>query len=331
MMRSIRLSPIRWLGFAIGGGFIGLFAFFLGNNLIDQAYYDKGVQAYQEGNCDRSQSELNTFLKRTGANESDEQTVRAKAIQTECNLLQSVLTQQKSGQLPIALSTSAEFAQRYPQSPLMDFLRQNMIALFAKNRVDALAKPTSCKRFENLIKENLVPESNQPDFYQACGKVLADSGQYHHAIALYEKFLDQFSKHALIKKMKQAYAQALYAEAQVKGAGNIPPPIQGGTTGDGSTVVEVRNDSPEKMRIVFGGPTPRVEELEPCKDCQTYSNPPSACPNKGPVGNYTVDSGQYRIIVKSIATHKVTPYTGDWSLTQNTLYTSCFFIVHRPI
>jgi hypothetical protein len=182
------------------------------------------------------------------------------------------------------------------------------------------------------MQHKLVPQVNQPEFYQACGKALADSGVYPKAIALYETFLDQYPDHALAKPMKRAYAQALYADAQSKGAGTIPPPVQGGTTGDGSTVIEIRNDSPEKMRIVFGGPTPRVEELEPCRDCQTYTNnPPKQCPGVGPIGTYTVDPGQYRIIVKSIGDRTVTPYTGDWPLSANTRYNNCFYIVRRPL
>ncbi|NJP12566.1 MAG: hypothetical protein HC866_26435 [Leptolyngbyaceae cyanobacterium RU_5_1] len=45
----------------------------------------------------------------------------------------------------------------------------------------------------------------------------------------------------------------------------------------------IRNDSPEKMRIVFSEPTPRLEELAPCTECKTYvGQAPKGCPNNAP-------------------------------------------------
>jgi outer membrane protein assembly factor BamD (BamD/ComL family) len=328
---NFKLSLNQWISLIMLGSSAGAIVFVIRDRQITQSYYDSGMQAYQQADCDRAQSEFNIFLEKSSADETDEQIVQAESVNKECDLLKSISAQQRSGQPAPVLVASSQLAERYPNSALLDPLRQKTTDLFAENKVQKLAQSASCNKLEPLIKNNLIPQPSQPQFYQACGQVFAKNGEHSQAIALYEKFLNQFSNHQLTKAVKTSYAQALYAEAQAKGAGNLPAPSQGGATGDGSTVVEIRNSSPEKMRIVFGGPTPRVEELEPCQDCETYGTSPTQCPNKGPVGRYTVDSGQYKMVVKSVGESTVIPFTGTWSLAANTLYMNCFYIVRNPL
>lgn len=329
-MRSIQLSPIQWIGIVVGSLAVGFVALNIRKNVINQSHYNSGLQAYEQGNCPLAQSELNTFLQNFASDETNNRVVQAKAVNSECNLLTSISTQQQSGKQAEAFTTSIKFAQRYPNSSLMTLLRQKMAGLLANNKVAALVQSESCHNYALIEDRDLIPDANQPDLYLACGQVLTKSGKYATAIEFYEKFLDRFPNHALAKDIKQDYAQALYADVEAKGAGTIPPPPQRGSTGNGSTVVEIRNDAPEKMRIVFGGPTPRVEELEPCTSCQTHiGEPPKSCPNQGPLGRYRVDPGQYRIIVKSVGNSYVTPYTGNWSLTANAIYSHCFYIVRH--
>jgi hypothetical protein len=320
----------RWLGIPAIGLVIGLTTFYGGQNLLNQYHYGQGLNAYEQGNCERALPELETYLQNTTADEMDDQVGRVKQIQKECGQYNVVVQYQQSGKPDYTLATIGKFSAQYPKSSLMNHLRPLASTLFASQPIEVLAKPISCQQFNHL--KELILTADAPQFYSACGKSLAENGDYEQSIAIYENFLNQFPHHKLSPGIKQAYAQTLYDEAQAKGAGNLPQPSEGGTTGDGSTQVEIRNESPEKMRIVFGGPTPRVEELEPCKECQSYTNtPPKNCPNKGPVGTYTVDPGQYRIVVKSIGNRTVTPYTGDWNLNNRTKYTNCFFIVQRPL
>jgi TolA-binding protein len=328
----IQFSPVQWVSIVVGSFVIGSLAINVIKHAIKQFQYNNGVKAYEQANCDRALSELNTFLEDASADDTNDQVAKARAIKAECNLLASVSTHQESNKPALALATSLEFAQLYPNSPLNAPLQAKTTALFSDHRASALAQLTSCQRLEQLTASSPIPKANQPELDYSCGQVFAKSGKYPNAIALYERFLNQYPDHRLAKDVKQGYARALYAEAQAQGSGNIPPPSAGGSTGDGSTMVEIRNDSPERMRIVFGGPTPRVEELEPCKDCQTFtSDLPTACPNKGPVGRYAVAPGQYQIVVKSIGGSTVIPFTGTWSLGANTRYIHCFYIVRQPL
>jgi outer membrane protein assembly factor BamD (BamD/ComL family) len=326
----LQFSPKQWIGIAAGGFLIGVLLINGIKHAIKQSHYNNGVKAYEQADCDQALSELKSFLEDSPASDTNDQVAKARAINAECNLLTSVSTQQSSNKPALALATSLEFAQLYPTSPLRTPLQAKTTALFTDYRASALAQLASCQKLEALTASSPIPKENQPEFDYSCGQVFAKNRKYTNAIALYERFLNQFPGHALSTDVKQGYARALYAEAQAQGSGTIPPPSAGGSTGDGSTTVEIRNDSPERMRIVFGGPTPRVEELGPCKDCETFNGaPPSACPNKGPVGRYSVAPGQYQIVVKSIGSSTVTPFTGTWPLNANTRYIHCFYIIRR--
>jgi hypothetical protein len=290
-------------------------------------HFESGLAAYEKGDCDRAIPEINTYLENRSADSTDEKDVKARIIQAECKLFGDILTSQQTGAVDSALVFGAEFAKQYPNSPLMSKIRD----MFAQQPVTALASLSSCKKFE-AITQSLIPQGNVPSFYQACGKVFENAQNYTGAVSLYETFFDRFPKHALTSAMLKSYSQVLYAKAKSEGAGNIPPPSASQSTGDGSTVIEIRNDSPERMRIVFGGPTPRIEELPACSTCETYSIiPPVMCPERGPIGRYTVEPGDYKVVVKSVGGGQVRPFIGNWSMARNTVYSHCFYVVRQGV
>ncbi|NET49013.1 MAG: hypothetical protein F6K09_09870, partial [Merismopedia sp. SIO2A8] len=105
-----------------------------------------------------------------------------------------------------------------------------------------------------------------------------------------------------------------------------------GYTGDESTVVIIRNDSPEAMRIVLSGTDPQFQDLAPCEDCQSFvESSPTGCPEKGPEARFVLTPGNYNVLVRSIGDRAVTPFTGTWQLGQGSEYYSCFYIVQSPI
>ncbi|MBE9124987.1 MULTISPECIES: tetratricopeptide repeat protein [unclassified Coleofasciculus] len=115
-----------------------------------------------------------------------------------------------------------------------------------------------------------------------CGKSVRNSNDHTNAIEMYERFLEDYPQHQLASAVELTLAQSMVAEAKAQGAGKIERPGRSGLTVSGTTVVEIRNDSPEDMRIVFSGSEPRFEELARCADCQKYvGQPPESCPNNG--------------------------------------------------
>ncbi len=282
---------------------------------MHQQRYSAGLKAYEKADCDRAIAEFDQFLK---SDSDDDQAMNAKAKKAQCQAFQTVQSQ-ASDQKILAAAT---FIDRYSGSDLANILKQQTTPLLKTNAV----KASVCDRTDLLAKTEILSKPTEPDFYQACGQSYTNQQDFAKAAGMYEKFLDEFPEHSQIATVKTALIKALSADHTA--AGILPPPIAQGATSDGSTTVLIRNVSNTKMRIIFNGATPRIEEIEPCKDCQEYTEAtiPKECPSQGINASYPLAPGAYDVTVKSIG-KTVTPFKGNWSLNAGTQYSNCFFIV----
>ena len=147
----------------------------------------------------------------------------------------------------------------------------------------------------------------------------------------YSRFRQVYGEHELAPQVEEAFVRSTLSEAQDLGAGELPAPQgQGQNTGEDVTVI-IQNDSPETLSIVFSGPDIRVEELEPCTECESFSGEsPSGCPELGPIGTYKLKPGSYDVVVKASSDTDVTPFRGTWDLSDAQEYSSCFYLVTGP-
>jgi tetratricopeptide (TPR) repeat protein len=190
-----------------------------------------------------------------------------------------------------------------------------------------LANPLACEGVDSL-KNSVIAQRNEfmPSLYYQCGQASEGQGSWDQAISMYERFLAEFPGHARAAEAEAGLARSIVSQAQTTSAGEIPTPERSGTTGTGMTDVVIQNDSPEHIRIVFSGPETRVEELEPCSSCTTYTGEgPLYCPELGPIGRYSLTPGDYDIVVEPIGNTRTIPWTGRWSLVAGDEYSSCFF------
>jgi hypothetical protein len=193
-----------------------------------------------------------------------------------------------------------------------------------------LANPLACEKNESLKKNDTI--ANRRDFmstlYYGCGQTFEDEGDWDNAVTMYEKFLADYPNHALAPDVEEGLARSIVMQAKAAGAGEIPAPQSSGSTDSGVTEVVIQNDSPDQLRIVFSGPNSRVEELGACSSCINYTGTgPMYCPEEGPVGRYTLEPGQYDVVVESISDSGTTPWAGYWDLIDGDEYYSCFFVV----
>lgn len=196
-----------------------------------------------------------------------------------------------------------------------------------------LANPIACEEIES-IQETVITERDDfmPTLFYNCGSVYEQEQRTSEAIEMYDGFLSQFPEHHLATEIEEALALLIVGEAQGASAGDIPEPTRSGSTGSDLTEVVIQNDSPEEMRIIFSGPQSSVEELTACSTCEKHPSPgPYYCPEDGPIGRYTLQPGEYSIVVESISDEGVTPYTGTWNLASGVEYYHCFFIVVTAI
>lgn len=301
----------------------------------DRTKYESAIQFYRKKDCGVAIEQFNQIIYAFRLIDAGDYVSTAKEKKAECEFYKDALSAQENGKFELALLNYAKVAV-YDDSILFEPIQKKLRELFQKAKVTSLATSQTCSRLGVLSEQNLLPKSdpNLPSLYLECGKLYEAKKGYSKASATYEEFLKQYPDHPMAKDVKQSLARTTVADVRGRGALNIESPGRTGTTVDGSTVIEIQNTSPGKMRITFSGATPKFEKLENCRDCVTYvNNPPELCPGKGPVGRYTLEPGQYDIAVKFTADNgnPVKPWVGNWSLEAGAEYKSCFFIIRDPV
>jgi hypothetical protein len=326
---SPKLPPDLLIGIVIALAVTGIPS--IVRHFLDQQKYESAMQSYKMADCGAAVEQLNEVISALRLVDVGDYVSQAKEKKAECEFFEDAVRSQKGGKFESALLSYAKVAV-YDNSALLDPTRENLRELFQKAKITSLGTLNVCNRIGILAERNLLPKSdaNLPSLYPECGKVYEAEKSYQRAISIYEQFLKQYPAHVLAEDVKRFLARTTVADIRSGGARNIDSPGRTGTTTDGSTVIEIQNTSPAKMRITFSGTTPKFEEIESCRDCVKYVNkPPKSCPDKGPVGRYTLEPGQYDIAVKFTADdgNPVNPWAGTWSLEAGAEYKSCFFII----
>jgi tetratricopeptide (TPR) repeat protein len=189
---------------------------------------------------------------------------------------------------------------------------------------------STCAEISSLKSNPVIVQRKDfiPSLYSFCGKAYENQKDWSNAITMYDNLLAEYPDYALTAGAEAALARSIVAQASEEGGGVIPAPEKSGNTSTGETEVTIQNDSPEELRIVFSGPESRVEKLTSCGLCQKYTAVgPAYCPTQGPIANYTLQPGEYDVVVESLSDSTIKPWTGNWSLVSGSKYDSCFFIV----
>ncbi|MBI5963412.1 MAG: hypothetical protein HY863_08065 [Chloroflexi bacterium] len=204
---------------------------------------------------------------------------------------------------------------------------ENPVSLSAETAL--LENQLTCQESETIRQSAVANRTDfMPKLYYGCGQKYEVNTDYANARKMYETFLAAFPEHSLAKEVESALARTIVAQAKASGAGEISQPESSGSTTSGVVQVIIQNDSPDRMRITFSGPSSQVEELEACSTCTSYevAQAPLFCPELGPIGQYTLPPGVYDIVVESISDDAVTPWIGNWDLVDGNEYHRCFFI-----
>jgi outer membrane protein assembly factor BamD (BamD/ComL family) len=302
-------------------GCAGFAAFGAVISQMEQKAYADGHAAYLAGDCATAITKFDSI---TG----EDLEAQAQPERDHCQLYQQAKGQHDAGNFAAAADGYLDAAATNPG--LDTTLTAQLDQLFSQASMDQLVSDGLCSDLTSISGSTRIPSvnTNAPDLYIACGNFLAGAQRFGEAADAFDLFLSQYPDHERASEAETGLASALLREAKAGGAGEIARPQISGSTGTGDAVVIIQNDSPEAMRIVFTGPETRIEELPACTDCITYSGlGPDACPELGPVGEYTVPPGTYEVLVESISDSGTTPFTGTWDLASGDEYSSCFYIV----
>ena len=310
---------------------IGGFAFFdiQGRERI----YAAGHTLYEQGDCAGAVAQFNTLEGIDGDSEQ-EVMIKTRAERSECNDYLKGVEAQAADKAGDALISYRTFIDKYPASPAIPNLREQVTALYAATASVDLATPETCLALDELHERELIVEPNTriPELLVACGALFEAEEDFTSAVNNYQRFRDEYPDDPLFEEATAGLARAAVAEAKAAGAGELPAPQSVGASGSAgdTAVIIIQNDTPEKISLIFSGPDVRVETLEPCTECDNFTIEPVGCPELGPVGSYTVAPGSYNVVVRASSDTGVTPFQGTWEINSGEEYKSCFFLVTSP-
>ncbi len=303
--------------------------FIIYGNYEDSNNYKRGNEAYSQADCATAIERYDLILNAWRLYRVNYYGL-AQEEKKECLPFAAATRKQEAGDLSAAVVEYQNFIHAFQASPLVVVARERIGDQFTQAQTAALASKALCLRIDGLINDDLIPDQDVvlPSLYPACGQDFEDRSDYEHAAQMYEKFLSQYQEHEWAPSVEEALARSIVAKTAASGAGELPAPPRSGDAPEGSTVVSIQNDSPEAMRITFSGPEARVEELPACTSCKKFTAVgPMGCPNKGPSGAYTLQPGEYDVVVESVSDTDVTPFKGTWQLSNGAEYDHCFYIV----
>lgn len=318
----------------IGWFFLGSMSFWLLlNSFLLYWHYQQGNNAYQQADCKAAIPEFDKAINQLLPMDFDDYQARAKAQKSECLKLQAAQQKQEKAQFLPALLDYNNLVKAHPNSPLVETAKIQSQKVFSPNNLPSLAQHSVCSNIIPFIERELIPNTEEviPALYKNCGQNYANAKQYGQAMVMYETFLKEYPNHPFLASIKKDLGTIMIADARQKGAGKLPPAVPSSLTVDGTTIVQIRNESPYPLRIVLNGPESQFEEIPACKDCQknSASSEPKACSNQGPVINMTLKPGNYDIVAKTVVGETISPYVGNWTLGKGYKYDNCFFIVTR--
>jgi hypothetical protein len=107
------------------------------------------------------------------------------------------------------------------------------------------------------------------------------------------------------------------------------PEVVGPISAGGLARVVIDNDSPYELSIEMRGPQAYSLTIPRCATCSTYflTGPLFGCPTGIPEIIQNVPVGNYTVNVSAVGHPEIATFVGQWSLTANKEYFSCFYVV----
>ncbi len=242
--------------------------------------YQRGEQAYRQAECQEAIANFQKVIQRELPIFMKSHTQTANARTRECQDYLEAVNPEEKGDFPAALLAYNDFINQYRRTDLVDSIQQKARKLLDEKTPDVLVNPVLCQQLDEFLKTKLIRNSAEqfPPLYHACGEAYVQAGDHASAIEIYEQFLQLYLQHHLSSAVEIALIQTLIADAEAKGATEIPQPLAVGQTLFGYTEVEIQNDSPTTLEFTFAGAKPGFSEMTPCFNCQTEKRNIAFCP-----------------------------------------------------
>jgi len=173
-----------------------------------------------------------------------------------------------------------------------------------------------------------------PSALYGCGLSEFDAAQYSSAIEHLAKFIAEYPSDSRVAKARQKRIAAEVAEIGAGTTGDLAPLERTGNGPSGTATVQVVNDSPYALEILYSGPVADQLTIPACATCTVRSSPSlvdrylggPTCGGDGvPARTLRLKPGSYQVVVRTSASGGPTPYSGSWKLAGGSRYDNCYY------
>ena len=183
-----------------------------------------------------------------------------------------------------------------------------------------------------LIDNDLVVSKAQaarPTALYDCAVSEHRAGQEANAIADLNAFSKKYPDNPLIGKARTLLIDAEVAQFLSGAHDRLDLPFRAGSAVAGRSVIEIENDEPNRIELLFSGPVSKSVVIEACRSCHKYdkAHKPSSCTGTGPDIFISLDPGKYLTVLHAPNDPNIRVAAGTWDLANSQKYFECYFLI----
>ena len=173
-----------------------------------------------------------------------------------------------------------------------------------------------------------------PSALYGCGLAELNAARYSSAIEHLTTFITDYPRDSRVAKARQKRIAAEVAQVGAGSTGDLAPLERTGTGPSGTATVQVVNDSPYALEILYSGPVADQLTIPSCRTCTVRSAPSlldryfggTTCGGAGvPARTLRLKPGSYQVVVRTSAGGGPRPYSGSWKLAGGSRYDNCYY------
>ena len=220
-------------------------------------------------------------------------------------------------------------------------VRSDLDNAYASVIAKALGRPCDALTELTYLSTVSLPEAKagaarartaRPGTLYNCALKEIGSGKYDSAIEHLDEFIADYPRDARVATARQKRIAAEVAKVRAGATGDIAPLQRTGNGPSGTAIVQVVNDSPYALEILYSGPVADRLTVPACASCQVRSSPllsryfAPTCGGTGvPAKTVRLKPGTYQVVVRASASDGPRPYSGSWKLTGGSRYDNCYY------
>ncbi|RSM57698.1 hypothetical protein DMB66_32170 [Actinoplanes sp. ATCC 53533] len=173
-----------------------------------------------------------------------------------------------------------------------------------------------------------------PSALYNCGLAELAATHYSSAIDHLTTFITDYPRDSRVAKARQKRIAAEVAKVGAGATGDLAPLERTGNGPSGTATVQVVNDSPYALEILYSGPVADQLTIPKCATCTVRSAPSllnryfggTTCGGAGvPSRTLRLKPGSYQVVVRTPTSSGPRPYSGSWKLAGGSRYDNCYY------